>query len=110
VPALLRGQVTGLYWASRQLTRYYGLGLAVAALSWRPARKRLILGLAAMWAAPAVADWWRLRPRQSMPAFVAAHLLDDTAYQYGLLHGCWSGRTLLPLRVRLRLTGGRAPS
>ena len=110
VPALLRGQATGLYWAARQLTRYYGLALAVAALSWRPARGRLSLGLAAMWAAPAIADWRRLRPRQSMPAFVAAHVLDDTAYQFGLLHGCWRARTLLPLRVRLRLMGGRAPS
>jgi mycofactocin system glycosyltransferase len=110
VPALLRGQATGLYWAARQLTRYYGLPLVVATLSWRPARRRLILALAGVWAAPAIADWRRLHPRQSMPAFLAAQLLDDTAYQYGLLHSCWRARTLLPLRMRLRLIGGRAPS
>jgi mycofactocin glycosyltransferase len=110
VPALLRGHVTGLYWAARQLTRYYGLPLAVAALSYRPARVRLVLALAGIWAAPAMADWRRLRPRQSMPAFLAAQLLDDTAYQYGLLHSCWRAATLLPLRVRLRLTGSRGPS
>jgi mycofactocin system glycosyltransferase len=110
VPALLRGQATGLYWMARQLTRYYGLPLLVATLSCRPARGRLVLALAGIWAAPAIADWRRLRPRQSMPAFLAAHLLDDTAYQYGLLHSCWRDRTLLPLRVRLRLIGGRAPS
>jgi mycofactocin system glycosyltransferase len=110
VPALLRGHATGLYWAARQLTRYYGLALAVAALSYKPARGRLVLALTGIWAAPAVADWRRLRPRQSMPAFLAAQLLDDTAYQYGLLHGCWRAATLLPLRVRLRLTGSRGPS
>ena len=109
-PALLRGQATGLYWIARQVTRYYGLALTVAALSWRPARGRLVLALAGLWAAPVIADWRRLHPRQSMPAFLAAQLLDDTAYQYGLLHSCWRGRTLLPLRVRLRLIGGRAPS
>jgi mycofactocin glycosyltransferase len=108
--ALLRGQATGLYWVARQLTRYYGLPLFVATLSRRPARRRLILALGGIWAAPAIADWRRLRPRQSMPAFLAAHLLDDTAYQYGLLHGCWRAGTLLPLRVRLRLTGRRRPS
>jgi mycofactocin system glycosyltransferase len=110
VPALLRGQATGLYWAARQAMRYYGVPLVVAALSCKPARGRLVLALAGIWAAPAIADWRRLRPRQSMPAFLAAQLLDDTAYQYGLLHSCWRAGTLLPLRVRLRLTGARAPS
>lgn len=110
VPALLRGHATGLYWAARQLTRYYGLSLIVAALSYKPARGRLVLATAGIWAAPVIADWRRLGPRQSMPAFLAAQLLDDTAYQYGLLHSCWRARTLLPLRVRLRLTGPRPPS
>jgi len=107
---LLRGQASGLYWLARQATRYYGWPLAVAALSQRRTRWRLIGALAGIWAAPAIADWRRLRPRQSLPAFLAAQWLDDTAYQYGLLHGCWRARTLLPLRVRLRLTGGRASS
>jgi hypothetical protein len=110
MPSLLRGQATGLYWAARQVTRYYGLPLVVATLSWRPARRRLVLALAVVWAAPAIADWRRLHPRQSMPAFLAAQLLDDTAYQYGLLHSCLCARTLLPLRMRLRMIGGRAPS
>jgi mycofactocin glycosyltransferase len=105
VPALLRGQATGLYWAARQLTRYYGLAAVVAALSFRPARGRLLLALAALEAGPAVADWWRLRPHQGLPAFLAAHVLDDAAYQYGLLLGCLRGRTLAPLRVELRLMG-----
>ena len=110
VPALLRGQAAGLYWVARQLTRYYGLPLAAAAISYRPARVRLGLALAGIWAAPAIADWRRLRPRQSLPAFLAAQVLDDAAYQYGLLDSCWRGRTLLPLRVRLRLIGRRAAS
>jgi mycofactocin glycosyltransferase len=108
--ALLRGQASALYWVARQVTRYNGWVLVVAALSQRRARGRLLGALAAVWAAPAIADWRRLSPGQSMPAFLAAQLLDDTAYQYGLLHGCWQAGTLLPLRARLRLTGRRQPS
>jgi mycofactocin system glycosyltransferase len=109
VPALLRGHAAGLYWAARQLTRYYGLPAIVAALSFGGARRRLLPALAGVWAAAGIADWARLRPRQGAAAFLAAHLLDDAAYQYGLLLGCWRRRTLLPLRVRLRLLGGRTP-
>lgn len=108
--ALLRGQAAGLYWGARQLTRYYGVPAAAVALSWRRARAPLLLAVAAAWLGPGIADWRRLRPRQSAPAFLAANLLDDAAYQYGLLRSCWRQRTLLPLRVRLRLTGGRSPS
>jgi mycofactocin system glycosyltransferase len=107
VPALLRGHAAGLYWAARQLTRYYGLPAAVAALSLKRFRKGLLLGLLGTWAAAGIADWTRLRPAQSLPAFLAAHLLDDTAYQYGLWRSCWRGRTLRPLAVRLRLLAGR---
>lgn len=104
---LLRGQGTGLYWGARQLMRYYGAPAAVAALSFRPARWRLLAALAAIELVPAVADWWRLRPRQGLPAFAAAHVLDDAAYQYGLLRGCLRARTLAPLRMELRLVGRR---
>jgi mycofactocin system glycosyltransferase len=110
VESLVRGQVSGLYWLARQATRYYGWPLVVAALSQRRAHGRLLGALAAAWSIPVVADWRRLHPRQSLPAFLAAQLLDDTAYQYGLLHGCWRAGTFRPLRARLQLTGGRRPS
>jgi mycofactocin system glycosyltransferase len=110
VPALLRGHATGLYWAARQLTRYYGVPAAVAALSLRPVRWRLLLGLIALEIGPAVVDWRRLRPRQGLAGFLAAHALDDAAYQYGLLLGCLRGRTLAPLRVEVRLARVRAAS
>lgn len=105
--ALLRGQAGSVYHAARQLTRYYGLGAAVLALCWRPARMRLGPALAAAALAPAVADWYRLRPRLSLPAFLAAHLLDDAAYQYGLLRGCLRERSAAALAVEVRLAGGR---
>ena len=107
VPALLRGQGAGLYWAARQLTRYYGAPAAMAALSCGRARGRTLVALAAAALLPAAADWWRLRPRLGPAAFAAAHLLDDAAYQYGLLRACIRGRTTAPLRVDLRLVGGR---
>lgn len=110
VPALLRGQAAGLYWAARQLIRYYGGLAAVGALSSGRARGRLIVAVAAVAAAPALADWWRLRPRQGPLAFLAASALDDAAYQFGVLRGCLLGRTIAPLRVALRLIGRRGPS
>jgi hypothetical protein len=59
-------------------------------------------------AVPAVVDGVRLRPRLSLPAFVAAWLLDDAAYQVGLLLGCLRERSVAALGVDLRLVGGRS--
>jgi mycofactocin glycosyltransferase len=110
VPALLRGQAAGLYWAARQLIRYYGGLVVVGALSSGRARGRLLAAVAAVVAAPALADWRRLRPRQGPVAFVAAYLLDDASYQFGILRSCIRARTIAPLRVALRSTGRRRPS
>jgi len=110
VPALLRGQAAGLYWAARQLIRYYGAPAAVAALSSGRARQRILVTLVALAAGPALADWRRLRPRQGVLAFLGASLLDDLSYQFGLLLACASARTLVPLRVTLRLIRRRGPS
>ena len=106
--ALLRGQASGFYHAGRQLTRYYGVPAMLLALtSGRPRRRRFLLALAAAELAPAVVDWRRLHPRLALPAFVAAWLLDDAAYQVGLLLGCLQQRSPAALRVQLRLIGGR---
>jgi mycofactocin system glycosyltransferase len=110
VPGLLRGHAAGLYWAARHLVRYYGPPAAVAALSLGRARWRLLLALLVLGAAPGVADWRRLRPRQGLLHFLAAQALDDAAYQYGLLRGCLRGQTLAPLRLRLRPPGRRPAS
>jgi mycofactocin system glycosyltransferase len=107
VPALLRGQVGGLYHAARQLTRYYGLPAALLALASGRTRWRLLAGLALAELAPAAADWWRLRPRLELPLFLLAHALDDLSYQTGVLLGCLRERTLAPLRVELRGADGR---
>lgn len=111
--AILSGQATGLYHAARQLTRYYGLPAAAVALALalapRGPGRRLLAGLAAAELATAIADWRRLRPRMSLPAFVGAQLLDDAAYQCGVLLGCLRQRSFAPLAVELRLMGGRNP-
>jgi hypothetical protein len=85
----------------RQLVRYHGLAAAAAALASRR-RASLLPALAAAALAPAVVDWWRLRPALSLPAYVAASALDDGAYQWGLLRGCARERSLAALRVELR--------
>lgn len=106
-PALVRGQANGLYWVARQLARYYGLpALLVALASGRGRRRPMLLTVAVAEVAPAVVDWWRLRSGLSLPRFVAAQLLDDAAYQVGLLRGCLRQRSAAALSVELRLMGG----
>ncbi len=107
--AIVRGQATGMYHVARQLTRYYGVPAAAAALAVRSqgARRRLLLGLAAAALVPGAVDWRRLRPALTLPAFLAAQLLDDAAYQWGLLRGCARERSLAALRVELRSPADR---
>ncbi|HLH68473.1 MAG TPA: mycofactocin biosynthesis glycosyltransferase MftF [Candidatus Dormibacteraeota bacterium] len=106
--ALAAGQAAGLYHLCRQLCRYYGLpALSLALLAGRARRRRLLLGLGAAALVPALADWYRLRPSLSPPAFAAASLLDDLAYQSGLWLGCLRERTIAPLLTELRLIPGR---
>jgi hypothetical protein len=69
-----------------------------------PKRRRL-LALALVLTVPGMADWARLRPRLSLPAFLVAHTLDELAYHSGILVGCALQRTLRPLQVELRLLG-----
>lgn len=107
-PALLRGHANGLYHICRQLGRYYGVPAMLLALaSGRRRRRPLLLALAAAELVPAVVDWRRLRPRLALPAFLAAWLIDDAAYQVGLLLGCLRQRSPAALGVELRLIGGR---
>lgn len=108
--ALLRGQGGGFYHVARQVARYYGLAgaLTIAAVPAGRPKRRLALALVAAAVVPAVVDWRRLRPRLSLPAFVAAHVLDDVAYQVGLLRGCVRERSAAALDVELRLVDGRA--
>ncbi|MDQ6773094.1 MAG: mycofactocin biosynthesis glycosyltransferase MftF [Candidatus Dormibacteraeota bacterium] len=97
---------TALELAARALVRYYGAATLLVALVWPRSRKVVAAALALAVAAPAMADWWRLRPRLSLPAFIGARLLDDAAYQAGVLRGCLRERTAAPLRARVS-TGWR---
>src|SRR5262249_40129117 len=102
-PALLRGQANGFYHICRQLARYYGVPATLLALAFGRRRRRpLLLALAPAELAPAV-----VHSRLALPAFVGAWLMDDAAYQVGLLLGCLRQRSLAAFRVELRLIGGR---
>ena len=108
-PALVRGQASGFYHTGRQVARYYGLPATLLALALKGRRRRsALLATVAAGLAPAIVDWWRLRPRLPLPAFLAASLLDDAAYQAGLLMGCLRQRSLAALAVELRLMTGQA--
>src|SRR5207253_2416429 len=105
----LRGQAWSLYYPARLLARYSLLPAALLCLA-APGRRRrrLLLGMGAALTVPSIVDWWRFRPRLSPTQHVAAQLLDDLAYHAGTLHGCLRERTLAPLAVEVRVTGGRS--
>jgi len=92
---------------ARNITALDGAATLLAVAFGRRRRRPLLLALAAAELVPAVVDWRRLRPRLALPAFVAAWLMDDAAYQLGLLLGCLRQRSLAAFRVELRLIGGR---
>ncbi len=101
-----------LYHSARSVARYYAVPVAAAGLLAEPYSSStwVFWGvLAAVLVAPPCADWLRLRPQLSVPAFVAAGLLDNLAYHAGVLAACVRKRTLAPLAVRVsvRLRRGR---
>jgi mycofactocin system glycosyltransferase len=102
--ATVRGQAWSVYHPARQLARYALLPATLLCLAGpRRRRGRLLLGLGVALTAPAVADWYRLRPRLSLGGHVVAQLLDDVAYHAGTLQGCVRERTLAPLAVEAHL-------
>ena len=77
-----------------------------AALPAAVAVRRLRLPLAALVLAPPLLDWLDRRPPLDPVRYVAARLLDDTAYSLGVWQGCAERRTVQPLLPLLR---GRGP-
>lgn len=98
IAAIAREHGAACYHLGANVTRYYSLPLLVAALRWpglRPALAVLLL-------VPAVSDYYRLRPRMALPAFVGLSWFELGAYQLGVWAGCLQRRTLRPLLAILR--------
>jgi mycofactocin system glycosyltransferase len=66
--------------------------------------KRLRLPVAALILAPPLLDWAGRKPPLDPVRYVAARLLDDTAYSLGVWQGCFARRTVRPL---LPVIGGK---
>jgi hypothetical protein len=91
--ATLRGHLSYVYHLCRHLTRYYTLPALLVGLVFPPL---LLLALIQCSIVIGV-DYVRLRPRMTLGRFALCSLLDDCAYEVGVLLGCIRQRTWKPL-------------
>jgi mycofactocin system glycosyltransferase len=91
--ATIRGHLAYTYHLCRHLTRYYTLPLLAAGLLLPP----LILLVFIMCGIVIGVDYARLRPEMGLGRYALCSLLDDCAYEIGVLLGCIKQRTWKPL-------------
>jgi mycofactocin system glycosyltransferase len=93
IKATLRGYLAYVYHLSRHLTRYYTLPMLVVSLFVPPF---LILFLI-LWGIVIGVDYVRLRPELDVGTYALCSLLDDCAYEVGVVWGCVKHGTWKPL-------------
>ena len=91
--ATLRGHLAYTYLLSRHLTRYYTLPLLVVSLLVPP----LFLLASILCGVVIGIDYWRLRPEMGLGWYALCSVLDDCAYEVGVVWGCMKHRTWKPL-------------
>src|SRR6266702_513626 len=91
--ATLRGHLAYTYLLSRHLTRYYTLPLLVVSLLIPP----LLLLTCLLCGIVIGIDYWRLRPEMGLGWYALFSVLDDCAYEVGVVWGCVKHRTWKPL-------------
>jgi len=95
----LRGYGVALHHILNNLSRYYLIPLLFLGLI-----SPYLLALAAIaLLAPAIVDYLLLRPALNPVSFSAFYILENIAYQLGVVIGCFRHRTLRPLLPRVRL-------
>lgn len=91
--ATLRGYLAYVYHLCRHLTRYYTLPALALGLLFPP-----FLLLAFILCSIVIGvDYMRLRPRMMLGTFALCSLLNDCAYEVGVVLGCVRQRTWKPL-------------
>jgi len=91
--ATLRAHLAYVYHLCRHVTRYYTLPMLLVGFMFPP-----LLLLALMLCAIVISvDYARLRPRMTLGGFALCSLLDDCAYEIGVVVGCIKQRTWKPL-------------
>lgn len=93
VKATLRGHLAYTYHLSRHLTRYYTLPLFAVSFLVSPVFILLII----LCGIVSGVDYVRLRPEMDVGRYVLCSLLDDCAYEVGVVFGCIRHRTWKPL-------------
>ncbi|MGH2496685.1 MAG: mycofactocin biosynthesis glycosyltransferase MftF [Ktedonobacteraceae bacterium] len=91
--ATLRGHLSYVYHLCRHLTRYYTLPALLVGMIFPP----LLLLAFILCAIVIGVNYARLRPRMTTSSFAFCSLLDDCAYEIGVLLGCIKQRTWKPL-------------
>ncbi len=91
--ATLRGHLAYTYHLCRHLTRYYTLPLLVLSLFVPP----LLLLTCILCGIVIGVDYVRLRPDIGLMKYALCSLLDDCAYEIGVVRGCVKHRTWKPL-------------
>jgi len=89
----LRGHLAYTYLLCRHLTRYYTLPLLVVSLLVPP----LFLLASILCGVVIGIDYWRLRPEMGLGWYALCSVLDDCAYEVGVVWGCVKHRTWKPL-------------
>jgi mycofactocin system glycosyltransferase len=91
--ATLRGHLAYTYHLCRHLTRYYALPLLLIGLLIPP----ILLFLFTLYSIVIGLDYVRLHPHMSLPEYILCSLLDDCAYEIGVVLGCIKHGTWKPL-------------
>ena len=100
--ATLRGHLAYVYHLCRHLTRYYTLPMLVTGMIFPP----LLLFAFVLCSIVIGVDYARLRPRMTLGSFALCSLLDDSAYEIGVLLGCIKQRTWRPLLPVIKARAG----
>ncbi len=95
--ATLRGHLAYTYHLCRHLTRYYTLPLLAVSLLVPP----LLLLTSMLCGIVICVDYRRLRPDIDLGRYALCSLLDDCAYEVGVVWGCVKHRTWKPLLPRI---------
>jgi mycofactocin glycosyltransferase len=91
--ATLRGHLAYTYHLSRHLTRYYTLPIFIGCLLVPP----LFILLFILCAIVVGVDYVRLRPEMDIGRYALCSLLDDCAYEVGVVWGCVKHEAWKPL-------------
>jgi mycofactocin glycosyltransferase len=104
--ATVRGNLAYTYHLARHLTRYYTLPLLLVGLVLPP----LLLLVFMLMGIVIGVDYVRLRPDMRLGAYAWCAVLDDCAYEIGVVRGCVQHHTWKPLWPIMRKKAARLGS